>query len=319
MTVRKKHSLTLASAYRWPFAIGAETRVANEQPEPYRRVSSTSDKDLTPSSVASGSDPTEYRFMTTLPHRPSDTALHSIHEGYDSLSGANSSPGTLASSVLSVPPPLTSPPLVSPPPAFLALDAPPPVRPATGPGSIGPIVTATPLGLHMPGVGRTRSREASNLADTTAPEVAAAIEPLLRPPNPATLSTSSAPSALPASAASTPSSTLSRSSALEFPEGPIKVLVVDDDSLTRKLMSRLLARLGCKVATAENGAVALEMILDQSAATTVTASGDQAATETAQSQGIGLDPRCVSERNYDVVFLDNQVRGHGWPLCAIWN
>ena len=41
----------------------------------------------------------------------------------------------------------------------------------------------------------------------------------------------------------------------------LPVLVVDDDALTRTLMTRMLARLGCKVSTAENGEVALEMVL----------------------------------------------------------
>jgi osomolarity two-component system, sensor histidine kinase SLN1 len=40
----------------------------------------------------------------------------------------------------------------------------------------------------------------------------------------------------------------------------LPVLVVDDDALTRTLMSRMLSRLGCKVWTAENGEVALEMV-----------------------------------------------------------
>jgi osomolarity two-component system, sensor histidine kinase SLN1 len=39
------------------------------------------------------------------------------------------------------------------------------------------------------------------------------------------------------------------------------VLVVDDDPLTRTMMSRLLTRLGCTVSTAENGEIALEMVL----------------------------------------------------------
>jgi osomolarity two-component system, sensor histidine kinase SLN1 len=38
------------------------------------------------------------------------------------------------------------------------------------------------------------------------------------------------------------------------------VLVVDDDSLTRMLMKRLLTRLGCRVTTAENGEAALELM-----------------------------------------------------------
>ena len=42
---------------------------------------------------------------------------------------------------------------------------------------------------------------------------------------------------------------------------PLKVLVVDDDSLTRRLMSRLLVRIGCEVDTAENGLQALEMLI----------------------------------------------------------
>ncbi|KAI9430179.1 hypothetical protein H4582DRAFT_1530726 [Lactarius indigo] len=41
----------------------------------------------------------------------------------------------------------------------------------------------------------------------------------------------------------------------------LRVLVVDDDALTRTLMTRMLARLGCKVSTAENGEIALEMVL----------------------------------------------------------
>ena len=41
----------------------------------------------------------------------------------------------------------------------------------------------------------------------------------------------------------------------------LRVLVVDDDALTRTMMSRLLTRLGCVVTTAENGEIALEMVL----------------------------------------------------------
>ena len=44
----------------------------------------------------------------------------------------------------------------------------------------------------------------------------------------------------------------------------LPVLVVDDDALTRTLMTRMLSRLGCKVSTAENGEVALEMVLSGS-------------------------------------------------------
>ncbi|ORY21896.1 hypothetical protein BCR39DRAFT_488115 [Naematelia encephala] len=45
-------------------------------------------------------------------------------------------------------------------------------------------------------------------------------------------------------------------------QGPLNALVVDDDRLTRMLMSRMLTRLGHQVTTAENGKVALGMIRD---------------------------------------------------------
>ncbi|WWC89586.1 uncharacterized protein L201_004511 [Kwoniella dendrophila CBS 6074] len=44
------------------------------------------------------------------------------------------------------------------------------------------------------------------------------------------------------------------------PELPLCVLVVDDDKLTRMLMSRMLTRLGHQVSTAENGKIAFDMI-----------------------------------------------------------
>ncbi|KAJ3795927.1 hypothetical protein GGU11DRAFT_686862 [Lentinula aff. detonsa] len=49
-------------------------------------------------------------------------------------------------------------------------------------------------------------------------------------------------------------------SELDFSPG-LSVLVVDDDGITRMMMERLLRRQGCEVTTAENGRVALELIL----------------------------------------------------------
>jgi len=48
-----------------------------------------------------------------------------------------------------------------------------------------------------------------------------------------------------------------------LPEGtdPLRVLVVDDDPLTRTLMSRMLTRLGCVVDTADDGQEALDALL----------------------------------------------------------
>lgn len=292
-----------------PFAIGPETR-QGDQFAPHRRISSNLDKDLTPSSGVSGSDASDFRFVPVLGTDPrqGDTALQSINESDKPVSvmmphrvsSASSGPSSIVSS------PFSSPPLVSPPPAFLALDAPPPVFPATGPGSI---VTSTPI---------SRSSERASPVSPTSPGP----EELLRPPIPATLSTSSAPPApqtVPVSPTAPPTS-LSRSPALEFPDGPLRVLIVDDDALTRKLMARLLTRLGCVIATAENGAIALEMMLDQSKQAAGSDKGagssggapvmdnERMSEDTADNHGIGVDPRTVSERNYDVVFLDNQVR-----------
>lgn len=56
----------------------------------------------------------------------------------------------------------------------------------------------------------------------------------------------------------------------------LQVLVVDDDNLTRVLMQRLLTRLGCNVTAAENGELALSIIMSASTP-------------------------------FDVVFLDNQM------------
>lgn len=57
--------------------------------------------------------------------------------------------------------------------------------------------------------------------------------------------------------------------------------MVDDDTLTRKLMARLLQRLGCIVDSAENGAIAIEKIVAR--------------------KGTAEEPL------FGVVFLDNQV------------
>ncbi|WVQ67940.1 uncharacterized protein L199_006145 [Kwoniella botswanensis] len=66
------------------------------------------------------------------------------------------------------------------------------------------------------------------------------------------------------------------------PELPLCVLVVDDDKLTRMLMSRMLTRLGHQVSTAENGKIAFDMIKDS------------------------FEQKPNAPR-FDVIFLDNQM------------
>ncbi|KAG2345799.1 hypothetical protein BDR05DRAFT_988453 [Suillus weaverae] len=89
---------------------------------------------------------------------------------------------------------------------------------------------------------------------------------------------------------------------------PIIVLVVDDDRLTRTVMSRMLTRLGCIVSTAENGEIALEMIIG--------GPGTSKTEDGPNSRVFDLSHDSEQDQNsegmengyaYDVVFLDNQM------------
>ncbi|KAF9474819.1 hypothetical protein BDN70DRAFT_884421 [Pholiota conissans] len=90
-------------------------------------------------------------------------------------------------------------------------------------------------------------------------------------------------------------------------EPALPVLVVDDDPLTRTLMKRILTRLGCQVSCAENGEVALEMILGQRISVGATPSSDLSAHPgpilEQLSEQLPFDP----EGKFAVVFLDNQM------------
>jgi osomolarity two-component system, sensor histidine kinase SLN1 len=92
-------------------------------------------------------------------------------------------------------------------------------------------------------------------------------------------------------------------------EKGLNVLVVDDDPLTRTLMKRMLTRLGCIVATAENGELALELITAGAPRPTPSSEGvpDSVATSSlahASSEAGSLLSR--AESRFAVVFLDNQ-------------
>ena len=128
-------------------------------------------------------------------------------------------------------------------------------------------------------------------------------------------------------AASTPSKKLH----IDGP--PLKVLIVDDDMLTRRLMSRMMQRLGCEVETAENGRVALDLIvrpppptaadlpapLPEASSDELTPApssnrnvdhaeqGEEAIGEKSEGTTTGMD----AFHHYDVVFLDNQM-----PVCS---
>jgi osomolarity two-component system sensor histidine kinase SLN1 len=93
-------------------------------------------------------------------------------------------------------------------------------------------------------------------------------------------------------------------------EPGLSVLVVDDDPITRSLMKRLLTRLGCTVSVAENGEMALEMILSHQGLFGSTPSSDSSGSNSGpileRRQNLRADV-IFEEGKYAVVFLDNQM------------
>ncbi|KIK56435.1 hypothetical protein GYMLUDRAFT_47200 [Collybiopsis luxurians FD-317 M1] len=74
---------------------------------------------------------------------------------------------------------------------------------------------------------------------------------------------------------------------------PLNVLVVDDDALTRTLMRRMLERMGCIVTTAENGDLALKILLDPDP-------------DGKDSLSCSISERTAQYR-FHIIFLDNQM------------
>ncbi|SGZ17181.1 BQ5605_C020g09101 [Microbotryum silenes-dioicae] len=110
-----------------------------------------------------------------------------------------------------------------------------------------------------------------------------------------------------------PSAAARKSAALEFADGALRVLVVDDDMLTRKLMSRMLERLGCLVSTAENGAVALDMLLGPENSSppesgTIGSSFSMKNISSLPIMPTDVNPPILSmPPSYGITFLDNQM------------
>ncbi|EIN11065.1 hypothetical protein PUNSTDRAFT_125617 [Punctularia strigosozonata HHB-11173 SS5] len=100
----------------------------------------------------------------------------------------------------------------------------------------------------------------------------------------------------------------SHSQASETFDPGLHVLIVDDDPLTRQLMRRMLQRLGCVVSTAENGEVALELLLGSGYPRPTPS--DEGSPPSVRSQP-GADQSSEREGAYAVVFLDNQM-----PVCS---
>ncbi|EJD48059.1 hypothetical protein AURDEDRAFT_113285 [Auricularia subglabra TFB-10046 SS5] len=92
--------------------------------------------------------------------------------------------------------------------------------------------------------------------------------------------------------------------------GTLRVLVVDDDYMTRSMMSRMLTRLGCTVSTAENGQAALDLILaplpTPSTASANRGGGLGSAPATPGTEESAPDFGAGTPR-FHIVFLDNQM------------
>ncbi|KAF8621809.1 hypothetical protein AX15_007483 [Amanita polypyramis BW_CC] len=92
-------------------------------------------------------------------------------------------------------------------------------------------------------------------------------------------------------------------------ESGLPVLVVDDDQLTRKLLERILRLQGCRVSQAENGEVALRLILGQDSSPTQTpaSDGEHSLPILERKGGGAVAGDHGHEEKYAVVFLDNQM------------
>ncbi|KAL5536973.1 hypothetical protein ACEPAF_796 [Sanghuangporus sanghuang] len=86
---------------------------------------------------------------------------------------------------------------------------------------------------------------------------------------------------------------------------PLRILVVDDDQLTRKLMKRMLQRLGCVVSTAENGQIAFDLITGDGS-TPASDAGEIPGHAVAASTSTPLR-RDFDGPRYELIFLDNQM------------
>lgn len=109
----------------------------------------------------------------------------------------------------------------------------------------------------------------------------------------------------------------SSNSALKVEPG-MRVLVVDDDYVTRSVMSRTLSRFGCKVTTAENGGAAMDLILGVKTLKGVQTTHQEEREQLTHHSGSGsaghgeqvVEPNLgpvPEEQHFDLVFLDNQM------------
>ncbi|KAJ3039032.1 hypothetical protein HK097_002961 [Rhizophlyctis rosea] len=138
------------------------------------------------------------------------------------------------------------------------------------------------------------------------------------PPSDSILALPASPTVL---ANSSSSATIAPMPALTPTAAPtLRVLVVDDDKITRLLMSRMVTRLGHKVTTAEDGLAALNTLLglDPTCTTllpsSVSYSGSFSPHPSSDSllngeivSGLKLDGEGIPVTEFDLMFLDNSM------------
>jgi len=306
-----------------PFAIGAQTKDPNDTTLPRKQPmkvpsdpSLSKDRDASPLSDSSASD---YRFVSSL----RDPTVNSIDESFDRT----------RTSSLSIPASNASPAPSSPARGSFASSSPADYNPAIqfAPTSSGEST--------IQGHGSPAGSPSGPPATFTSLSGEPGFDPntLQRPEPHSHVSTQSAPAHVtlpssPMSIASAPTVTSVPSTPsllrpvkppqpkLEFADGPLRVLVVDDDNLTRRLMSRMMSRLGCTVEAAENGKIALDLMLAanpvEQEEEMMQSPDDIDAAEKGQrippkkKIAFGIDPRSGvdAHKNFDITFLDNQVR-----------
>ncbi|GAA5904332.1 uncharacterized protein JCM6883_006452 [Sporobolomyces salmoneus] len=299
-----------------PFAIGLQTREGGDFADPNKRSSKSpgnltpcsKDKDISPLSDSSASD---YRFVSSL----RDPTAISVDESPDRTRTSSVSTATSPSSPVrkSFTSDTESRPMIY----GQASSGESTIRGNTSPTEEHPAFTSLaadqPFALDPP----HRPEPYSHISTQSAPaNVTLPSSPLSIASAPVVTSVPSTPAL-----SSVPKPTKFAPPKLEFPDGPLRVLVVDDDNLTRRLMGRMMSRLGCAVESAENGKIALDMMLapepGKEGEITEIRDGDAFDAEERgemrphqkKKTAFGIDPRSGvdAHKNFDIVFLDNQM------------
>ncbi|KAF5351333.1 hypothetical protein D9758_008026 [Tetrapyrgos nigripes] len=97
-------------------------------------------------------------------------------------------------------------------------------------------------------------------------------------------------------------------------EPGLPVLVVDDDTITRKLMMKTLERMGCQVSTAEDGMVALQLILGSAWDPSIIEAENSAfelSSRTYSKRPNGLDRPTSDKRNVSFGMVQSGTSGSG--------